>query len=82
MDFYIIPRMGLKANYAEVFGKSVNVAAALSWAVTLIFSLILNQYYGMEIFFLGLPGWFVAALTYVLLSRVIQNKTLKEGAAA
>ncbi len=82
MDFYIIPRMGLKANYAEKFGKSVNIAAATSWAVTLIAAFLLNRYYGMEIFFLGLPGWFIAALTYILLSRVIQNKTVKEGAAA
>ncbi len=73
MDFYIIPRMGLKSNYAEAFNKSFNYAAALSWGLCLAFCLYLNLQHGIEVFFLGLPGWFVAALIYVLLSHIMQR---------
>jgi hypothetical protein len=76
MDFYILPRMSVKSNYAEVYGKSFNISAALAWILTLLFSLFLNQYYGVEIFFLGLPGWFVAAGVYIVASRIIQKSNV------
>ncbi|UCE08726.1 MAG: hypothetical protein JSW07_07735, partial [bacterium] len=56
MDVYLIPRIGVKSNYAETYGKSFSIAAALAWILTLGFSLFLNLYFGVEIFFLGLPG--------------------------
>lgn len=74
MDTYLIPRLGLKSFYAETFGKEFSWAAALTWSITLAFCLYLNQATGMEIFFLGLPGWFAAALLYIGLSLVIQRK--------
>lgn len=73
MDFYVLPRIGIKSNYAENSGKSINVSAAAAWILTLLFSLFLNQYYGVEIFFLGLPGWFVAATVYLSASRIMQK---------
>lgn len=76
IDFYVLPRMGAKSNYAETFGKRFNMAAASAWALTLIFSIVLNQAYGVEIFFLGLPGWFVAAAVYLVASRLIQKSAL------
>jgi len=79
MDFYVIPKMGLKSNYAERFGKSVNIAAAVSWILTLLVSFLLNRYYGVEIFFLGLPGWFIAAFTYIIISHFIQKKSVEKG---
>ena len=78
MDFYLLPRMGAKSNYAEVSGKSINFAAAAAWVLTLLFSLFLNQSYGVEIFFLGLPGWFVAAGVYLVVSRIIQKSSSSE----
>jgi hypothetical protein len=30
----------------------------------------LNQIYGIEIFFLGLPGWFVAVAIFVVFSKI------------
>ena len=73
MDVYIIPRIGLKSNFAETYGVSVNYAAASAWIFTLLFSLLLNQYFKIEVFFLGLPGWFIAALIYIILSKFFQN---------
>jgi purine-cytosine permease-like protein len=69
VDFYLIPRLGLRAYYAATFGKSFNAAAALAWVLCLGFCLFVNLHYGMEVFFLGLPGWFAAALLYIVLSK-------------
>jgi len=66
MDTYIIPKLKLKQKYAETFSKSFNISVAIAWGVTLIFSIWLNMSFGVEIFFLGLPGWFVAAALYLL----------------
>ena len=55
-----------------------NLPAALTWILTLAFCLGLNMFGGTEIFFLGLPGWFVAIILYVVLSKMLQQKTLKE----
>jgi hypothetical protein len=45
-----------------------------TWRVTLGFCLYLNLGAGMEIVFLGLPGWFAAAFSFVVLSTVIQRR--------
>lgn len=33
----------------------------------------LNVWLGIEVFFLGLPGWFLAAILYVLTSKFVQQ---------
>ncbi len=75
-DVYWVPRLGLQRNYAAVFGKSFNWSAAAAWLVTMAFSLWLNLNFGVEIFFLGLPGWFVAAAVFLLLSWAMQRRSL------
>jgi len=79
MDEYIIPRLKLSQKYAETFNKSFNLAAAVAWGVTLLFSIWLNIVFGVEVFFLGLPGWFVAAALYVVTSYFIQKNKTKGG---
>ncbi len=77
MDVYVIPKLKMKSFYAETFGKHFNTAAALAWVLCLLAAILINQLMGIEIFFLGLPGWFVAAGLYLVFSRMIQK-----GAAA
>ncbi len=74
MDFYLLRRLNLQPEYARVAGIKVNWAAALTWILTMAFALVLNQAAGIEVFFLGLPGWFVAAAAYLLLSRFLQRQ--------
>jgi purine-cytosine permease-like protein len=78
MDVYVIPKIGLKSNFAESFNKTFNPAASIAWIVTLILCLFINFYYGMEIFFLGLPGWFIASLLYLISSKLVQHLMIKE----
>lgn len=69
MDEYVLPRLGMVSRFAEKAGAGINWAAAAGWIVTLVLCLLLNFVFGLEIFFLGLPGWFIAALLYLILSR-------------
>jgi len=77
MDFYLIPKLNLRSNYAEIFNKSFNLAAALAWILCLGFCLLLNLIFKVDIFFLGLPGWFVAASLYLVFSKIIQRSESK-----
>jgi len=74
IDVYFLEKLGLKSNYAEVKGVQLNWAVASTWIITLSFCLLLNLIFGVEIFFLGLPGWFVAVVVYVLASKLNQKK--------
>ncbi|MCB9501595.1 MAG: hypothetical protein H6696_06625 [Deferribacteres bacterium] len=83
IDIYILPKLNLSSNYAEVFKKNFNPSAAITWVLTLLSALFFNMYFGVEIFFLGLPGWFIAALVYIVSSKIIQpkNQSTKEAIA-
>lgn len=74
IDVYMLEKVGLKANYAESKGISLNWAVALTWIITLSFCLLLNLVFGIEIFFLGLPGWFIAVLVYLVANKMNQKK--------
>lgn len=73
IDMYVLPKLNMQANYAEVSGSSLNPAAALTWLGALGACFAINQVFGLEIFFLGLPGWFIAAGLFVMLSRLFQK---------
>ncbi len=74
LDVLFFGKLKLKSNYAEITGSRFNWAAGLTWFLTLTLCLVINLYMGIEIFFLGLPGWFIAVLLYIGLSTVIQKK--------
>ncbi|MBD3385453.1 hypothetical protein GF407_11075 [candidate division KSB1 bacterium] len=73
VDFYIFKRLGLQQNLAAERGISFNRAAALAWFVTLAACMALVLYGGVQIYFVSLPGWFVAALIYILFSMIYQK---------
>jgi len=81
MDVYVLPKLNLTSNFAERFQKSINPAAAIAWGFTLVSCLSINLFFGMEIFFLGLPGWFIASLLYVVCSLYLQRGSLERRAA-
>jgi len=74
VDFWLIRKFGLQSYYAELSGKTFNWAAGLAWFVTLATAWILVKYAGLQIFFVSLPGWFVTAMLYVVLSKFYQKK--------
>jgi hypothetical protein len=100
VDYWLIRKFGLQSNYAAFSRKTFNLAAGLTWFLTLGVCTVLVKYtviqgflaergidllpadfQGVQIYFVSLPGWFFAAVLYVLLSAVYQRKVHKGGAA-
>ncbi len=73
VDFWLLRRLGLQSWYAERRGLAFNAAAGLTWFLTLVVCFALVQFAGVQIYFVSLPGWFVAALLYVVLCRLYQR---------
>ncbi len=73
VDFWLSRRFGFMSNYAERAGLGVNWAAAMTWLVTLAGCVALVNLAGVQIYFVSLPGWFLAALLYIGLSRMVQR---------
>jgi len=73
-DFWLFPRLGLKQDFSEPRGIRFGWPVALAWGLTLIVCFMLP----LEIFFKGLPGWFLAVLLYILFA-FIQQKKVKTG---
>ncbi|QNN24691.1 hypothetical protein HED60_21245 [Planctomycetales bacterium ZRK34] len=82
VDFWLIRKFGLQSSYAEASRKSFNLAAGLTWFITLGVCWALVNYAGVQIFFVSLPGWFVAAALYIVLSKLYQRKVHAEPALA
>jgi purine-cytosine permease-like protein len=82
VDFFLLPRLGLASFYAEKSGTSVNWAAAVAWFATLAVATWLVQSGRMQIFFVSLPGWFIAAALYLVASKLYQQKPAPGLAAA
>jgi cytosine permease len=64
-DFWILPRVGLRQNYAEWKQLVFSWPTGLTWSLTLAACWGINVLWGLEIFFLGLPGWFIAIILYI-----------------
>jgi cytosine permease len=72
-DYWLLPRLGLRREYAELQRLVFSVPAAVSWAGTLAACWAINRSTGLEIFFLGLPGWFMATFLFIGLSYAQQT---------
>lgn len=77
MDYWVIPKFGLRGSYAELSGRSFNWAAGAAWIVTLAVCLGIVFIVGNWIlYFVALPGWFIASGVYLGLSRVYQRQAV------
>ena len=74
VDFWLLKKLGLQSSYAQVSKKNFNVAAGLTWFITLGVCWWLVQTGRIQIYFVSLPGWFFAAMLYVILSVFYQRK--------
>jgi len=73
-DYWLMERLGLKSSYAELTGKGINWAPALAWLVTLAICLFAVKRGYIDIYFASLPGWFIAAAIYLVLSKILQKQ--------
>ena len=74
-DFWILPKLGLKQYYAEHRSLKINWAAAIAWIATLVIcvALVKSGKPQFQIFFVSLPGWFIASGLYIALSKFQQR---------
>ncbi|MBN2369350.1 MAG: hypothetical protein JXO72_02570 [Vicinamibacteria bacterium] len=70
-DFWLLPRLGLKARYAKTRGLAFSWPAAAAWILTLVIVMWLP----LEIFFKALPGWFLAVAIFIIGSYIQQRKS-------
>ncbi|MBI5686297.1 MAG: hypothetical protein HZC54_14585 [Verrucomicrobia bacterium] len=75
VDFWLLERFGLRRNYAEATSAAFNWAAGLAWFLTMAICTALVQFAGVQIYFVSLPGWFVTAVLYVVLSKLWQKQS-------
>ncbi|HUT14137.1 MAG TPA: hypothetical protein VMY42_26860 [Thermoguttaceae bacterium] len=81
VDFWLLRRLGLRAEFAQARGIKFNPAAGIAWFATLAICLGLvlsgieiNGFKPFQIYFVSLPGWFVAVALYIVLSAVYQSE--------
>ena len=70
---WLLPRLGLRQDYADWKEIAFSWPAAASWGLTLVACWAINGVWGLQIFFLGLPGWFIATAVYLALSYAQQR---------
>jgi purine-cytosine permease-like protein len=80
VDFWLMPKFGLRDRFAERTGVDFNWAAALAWVLTLAICGGIAYVRPDLLYFVSLPGWFLAAITYVVASRVMQSDAQSQAA--
>lgn len=74
VDFWLLPRLGLASWWAERQRFAWYAPAAATWLLTLLTCAALVLWGGVEIYFVSLPGWLLAALLYAVLSAAWQRR--------
>lgn len=74
-DFWFMGKFGMKSNFAEIAKLKFNWAAAAAWLVTLGICLWVVSAGYIQIYFVSLPGWFIAAAIYLTASRIMQSSS-------
>ena len=75
-DFWVFPKLGIRQYYAEHRGIKINWAAGIAWIATLAVCVVLVKSGNpmFQLYFVALPGWFIASGLYIVLSKFTQKK--------
>ena len=75
IDFWVLERIGLKSNFAELKKIDFSPAAGVAWIATFLIcmALVFSGKPYFQIYFVSLPGWFVASSLYILVSYIHQK---------
>ncbi|ALM54300.1 purine-cytosine permease family protein [Halomonas huangheensis] len=74
LDFWVLPKLGLHSFHAEYAGKRLTLPVLGTWLITLAICLALVKFANIEIFFVALPGWFIAGVLFIALSFIAQRQ--------
>jgi len=70
-DYWLLPRLGLQSQYASSRSLGLSWPVLVAWLGTLVVAFALPY----EIFFIALPGWFIAVILFIVLSAIQQKRT-------
>jgi purine-cytosine permease-like protein len=73
-DHHFARRLGLSDFYAERAGLRSWWPPIAAWALALVACVVLNVWLGVQVFFLGLPGWIAAGALFLALSALAQKR--------
>jgi purine-cytosine permease-like protein len=73
VDFWLLEKLGMQKYYAEKSRSPFNMAAAVAWILTLAICVAVVQMGWAQIYFISLPGWFLAVVLYIVVSKIIQK---------
>ncbi len=74
-EHWLFPRFGLTQYWAERRGLFVNPAALITWVGVLLFCfLVLQWWWGVDLFFLWYPGYVLAITGYILLAAILGGR--------
>jgi len=74
VDFWLAGRLGFEPEAAARRGLGFNWAAAIAWLGTVAACVAVAVSGTLQIYFVGLPGWFLAAGLYVAVSRALHGR--------
>jgi purine-cytosine permease-like protein len=78
-DFYLMKRLGMSDSYAEKSGRLLHWPPMAAWILSLLACLALYWFFGIQEFFLCLPGWFIAVVIYLVASKMTQKSIVSGG---
>ncbi|EGF24655.1 purine-cytosine permease family protein [Rhodopirellula baltica] len=78
VDFYLIQKFGLRAEYAAVTGARINAAVLIAWVLPVAVALYFILAKGFFAAYAVIPCWFTCGVLYLLLSKMIQRSPAEE----
>lgn len=81
VDFYLIQKFGLRAEYAAVTGSRINVAVLIAWVSPVAVALYFILAEGFFAAYAVIPCWLTCGILYLILSKMTQRSPM-EGASS
>jgi NCS1 family nucleobase:cation symporter-1 len=66
-------KIGLRDDYAERVGSSVNIAVLISWLLPVLVGLYLIFWKGIFAAYAVIPAWIACGVIYLVLSKLTQK---------
>ncbi|EMI24243.1 purine-cytosine permease family protein [Rhodopirellula europaea] len=73
VDFYLIQKFGLRAEYAAVTGARINGAVLIAWVLPVAVALYFILAEGFFAAYAVIPCWFTCGVLYLLISKLTQR---------
>jgi cytosine permease len=70
-EHWILPKLGMTRYWSNYRKNNTNFAAVITWLASLVLAFFLEQSGTLHLFFLLIPVWIFATVTYLLLAGIM-----------